>query len=179
MLNVCGQPNAAAPPNCLTPTEADVIDIVLDGPRNDLGQAGLVPVGPRHARQPGSAFERSGRKRGLRVGQQGSRLRLADGPRTDWDDLVQLSTNTLADHTDTATPDTGRREGQRREDPDVAGIGGRAGPVPVEHLLLQQSARLLRRAQRTCVRGSGISWHPAWRIAAAASARNHRICSPH
>ena len=76
-VNVCGQPNAAAPPNCLTPTEADVIDIVLDGPRNDLGKRVWFPSG-RATLVSLTVPSNGRRKRGFRVGPQGSRLRLAE-----------------------------------------------------------------------------------------------------
>jgi hypothetical protein len=35
--NVCGQPNAPAAPACLTTQEAQAIDLIWDGPRNDAG----------------------------------------------------------------------------------------------------------------------------------------------
>jgi Tannase and feruloyl esterase len=35
--NVCGNPNAPSPPNCLDPDQAAAIDQIWDGPRNHLG----------------------------------------------------------------------------------------------------------------------------------------------
>ena len=46
--NVCGQPGAPAAPNCLTPTEANAVNVMWDGPRNDSGKRILVPDRSRH-----------------------------------------------------------------------------------------------------------------------------------
>ena len=46
--NVCGQAGAPAAPNCLTPTEANAVNIMWDGPRNDSGKRILVPDRSRH-----------------------------------------------------------------------------------------------------------------------------------
>jgi len=42
--NVCGQPSAPAAPNCLTASEADAVDIMWDGPRNDAGRRIWFPI---------------------------------------------------------------------------------------------------------------------------------------
>ena len=42
--NVCGQPTAPAAPNCLTPTEADAVNVMWDGPRNDSGKRIWFPI---------------------------------------------------------------------------------------------------------------------------------------
>jgi len=42
--NVCGQPNAPAAPNCLTPTEANAVNVMWDGPRNDSGARIWFPI---------------------------------------------------------------------------------------------------------------------------------------
>ena len=42
--NVCGQPGAPAAPNCLTPTEADAVNVMWDGPRNDSGKRIWFPI---------------------------------------------------------------------------------------------------------------------------------------
>ena len=103
-VNVCGQPNAAAPPNCLTPPEADVIDIVLDGPRNDLGKRVWFPSGRATLVSLTVPSNGQGGNGVFAWANKDLDFDWRDGPRTDWDDLVQLSTNTLGDHTDTATP---------------------------------------------------------------------------
>jgi hypothetical protein len=43
--NVCGQPNAPAAPNCLTPQEAQAVNRIWDGPRNDRGKRIWFPFG--------------------------------------------------------------------------------------------------------------------------------------
>ena len=42
--NVCGQPGAPAAPNCLTPTEANAVNVMWDGPRNDSGKRIWFPI---------------------------------------------------------------------------------------------------------------------------------------
>ncbi|MGA7868722.1 MAG: tannase/feruloyl esterase family alpha/beta hydrolase [Stellaceae bacterium] len=42
--NVCGQAGAPAAPNCLTPTEANAVNIMWDGPRNDSGKRIWFPI---------------------------------------------------------------------------------------------------------------------------------------
>src|SRR5437899_146124 len=43
--NVCGQAGAPAAPNCLTPQEAQAVNRIWDGPRNDRGQRIWFPFG--------------------------------------------------------------------------------------------------------------------------------------
>ena len=43
--NICGQPGAPASPNCLTPQEAQAVNRIWDGPRNDRGQRIWFPFG--------------------------------------------------------------------------------------------------------------------------------------
>jgi hypothetical protein len=42
--NVCGQAGAPAAPNCLTPTEANAVNEMWDGPRNDSGKRIWFPI---------------------------------------------------------------------------------------------------------------------------------------
>jgi hypothetical protein len=42
--NVCGQPGAPAAPNCLTPTEANAVNVMWDGPRNDSSERIWFPI---------------------------------------------------------------------------------------------------------------------------------------
>jgi hypothetical protein len=42
--NVCGRPGAPAAPNCLTSTEADAVNVMWDGPRNDSGKRIWFPI---------------------------------------------------------------------------------------------------------------------------------------
>jgi tannase/feruloyl esterase len=43
--NVCGQPGAPAAPNCLTPQEAQAVNMIWDGPRNGRGKRIWFPFG--------------------------------------------------------------------------------------------------------------------------------------
>ena len=104
-LNVCGEPGAAAPPNCLTPLEADVVDIALDGSRNDLGKRVWFPSG--RATDLSLALPANGQGGNGIFAWANKDLDFdwRTGPRSDWDDLVQLATNTFADYIDMGTPD--------------------------------------------------------------------------
>ena len=42
--NICGQPDAPAAPNCLTAAEADAVNVMWDGPRNDAGTRIWFPI---------------------------------------------------------------------------------------------------------------------------------------
>jgi Tannase and feruloyl esterase len=42
--NICGQAGAPAAPNCLTPAEADAVNVMWDGPRNDSGKRIWFPI---------------------------------------------------------------------------------------------------------------------------------------
>jgi hypothetical protein len=42
--NVCGQKGAPAAPNCLTPTEAEAVNVMWDGPRNEVGNRIWFPI---------------------------------------------------------------------------------------------------------------------------------------
>jgi hypothetical protein len=42
--NICGQTGAPAAPACLTPTEADAVNVMWDGPRNDSGKRIWFPI---------------------------------------------------------------------------------------------------------------------------------------
>ncbi len=46
-LNICGMPGAPTDGSCLNPAEAQAIDMVVDGPRNDLGHKVFLPYRPR------------------------------------------------------------------------------------------------------------------------------------
>jgi feruloyl esterase len=42
--NVCGQPGAPAAGSCLTPTEAEAVNVMWDGPRSDIGNRIWFPI---------------------------------------------------------------------------------------------------------------------------------------
>jgi Tannase and feruloyl esterase len=104
-LDVCGEPGAAAAPNCLTPLEADVVDIALDGGRNDLGKRVWFASG----RATDLSLSLPGNGQGgngiFAWANKDLNFDWRTGPRSDWDDLVQLATNTFADYIDMGTPD--------------------------------------------------------------------------
>ena len=104
-LNICGQPGASSAPNCLTATEADVIDIAMDGARNDLGHRVWFPSG--RATDLSLALPATGTGGNGVFGWANKDMTFdwRTGPRSDWDDLVQLATNTVADYVNMGTPD--------------------------------------------------------------------------
>ena len=106
-VNVCGQTNAASPPNCLTPIEADVVDLALDGPRNDLGKRVWFPSGRSSMISLSVPLNGQGSNGIFAWANKDLDFDWRTGPRTDWDDLAQLAASTLAAHTDTASPDLG------------------------------------------------------------------------
>ena len=104
-LNVCGEPGAAAPPNCLTPLEADVVDLALDGSRNDLGKRVWFPSGRATDLSLALPANGQGGNGIFAWAHKDLDFDWRTGPRSDWDDLVQLATNTFADYIDMGTPD--------------------------------------------------------------------------
>jgi hypothetical protein len=104
-LNVCGEPGAAAAPNCLTPVEATVVDMALDGSRNDLGKRVWFPSG--RATDLSLNLPANGLGGNGIFGWANKDLTFdwRTGPRSDWDDLVQLATNTFGDDVDMSSPD--------------------------------------------------------------------------
>jgi feruloyl esterase len=108
-LNVCGQPDAAPPGSCLSPTEADVIDIAFDGSRNDLGHRVWFPSG--RAAAVGIEVPTTPSTGGNGVFGWAMKDMTFDwrtGPRSNWDDLVELATNTFADYINMGNPDLSR-----------------------------------------------------------------------
>ena len=114
-LNICGQPGAPPEGTCLNPAEAQAIDIVMDGPRNDLGHRVWVPFGR------GSATAMS-------VGPNGAGANAIFGwankdlsydyrthPLSDWDDVHQLAANVVGPIMDMDSPglDLTRNHGAR------------------------------------------------------------------
>ena len=106
-LNVCGQPGAPAAGTCLTPAEAQAIDIAFDGPRNDLGArvwlsngrgaaASMAPIGTGPSNGAFGIF-------GWAKGDLNFNIR--DLPLTDWDDLHQLATTNVGPYLDLRSPE--------------------------------------------------------------------------
>ncbi|HEX5109386.1 MAG TPA: tannase/feruloyl esterase family alpha/beta hydrolase [Vicinamibacterales bacterium] len=106
-LNVCGQPGAPGAGTCLTPTEAEAIDMAFDGPRNDVGArvwlsngrgaaASMAPVAPGPSNGAFGIF-------GWAKGDLNFNIR--DLPLADWDDLHQLATTSVGPHLDLRSPD--------------------------------------------------------------------------
>lgn len=106
-LNVCGQPGAPGADACLTPVEADAIDMAFDGPRNDVGArvwlspgrgaaASMIPPTPGPSSGPFGIFAWA--KGDLDFNVRGL-------PLSEWDDLHQLATTTVGPHLDFRSPD--------------------------------------------------------------------------
>jgi hypothetical protein len=107
-INMCGQPGAPTDGSCLNAAEAQAIDMVLDGARNDLGQRLFVPYG-------------RGAAAGMVVGASGPNGNGANGvfawankdltydfrtrPLSEWDDLHQLATTDVGPYVDMRSPD--------------------------------------------------------------------------
>jgi feruloyl esterase len=104
-LNVCGEPGAASAPNCLTPLEAEVVDIALDGARNDLGKRVWFPSGRATDLSLALPANGLGGNGIFAWANKDLTFDWRTGPRSDWDDLVQLATNTFADYIDMGTAD--------------------------------------------------------------------------
>jgi Tannase and feruloyl esterase len=106
-VNVCGQPGAAPSPNCLTPVEAEVVDIALDGPRNDLGKRVWFPSGRAVDLSLTLPFNGQGGNGIFAWANKDLTFDWRTGPRSNWDDFVELATNTFGDYIDMRTPDLG------------------------------------------------------------------------
>jgi Tannase and feruloyl esterase len=102
-LNICGAPGAATDPDCLTPTEASVVDIALDGARNDLGKRVWFPYGRATALgfgvPPASGFNGV-----FGWAEKDMTFDWKTGPRSNWDDLTQLANVTFGDYINMSTP---------------------------------------------------------------------------
>jgi len=113
-LNVCGEPGAPGAGTCLTPTEAEAIDMAFDGPRNDLGAhvwlsngrgaaASMAPVAPGPST---GAFGIFGWAKGDLT------FNIRGLPLTDFDDLHQLATTNVGPYLDLRSPDLERVRGR-------------------------------------------------------------------
>ena len=114
-INICGSPGAASAPDCLTTTEASVIDIALDGARNDLGRRVWFPFG--RAVALGLAIPPTGTGGNGVFGWANKDMTFdwRTGPQSNFDDLMQLATNTVADYINMSTPnlDLARNHGAK------------------------------------------------------------------
>jgi hypothetical protein len=103
-LNVCGQPGAPTDETCLTPEEAQVIDIAMDGARNDLGHRVWFSTG--RATSVGLDIPATGTAGNGVFGwaKKDMDFDWRTGPRSDWDDLHQLATTTVAQYINMGSP---------------------------------------------------------------------------
>src|SRR5262249_53590522 len=83
--NMCGQPGAPAAPNCLTPEEAKVIDMVGDGAHNDRGTK-VWPSGGRAAVNSMTIGDNCGNNAIMYWIQQDMTSNWRTRPLSDWDD---------------------------------------------------------------------------------------------
>jgi feruloyl esterase len=104
-LNICGQPGSASAPDCLTATEASVIDIVMDGPRNDLGHRVWFSSGRATDLSLALPANGQGGNGVFAWANKDLNFDWRTGPRSNWDDLVQQATNTFADYINMSSPD--------------------------------------------------------------------------
>ena len=103
VVNICGAPGAANAPDCLTTTEASVVDITLDGARNDLGRRVWFPFGRAAALgigiPPATGFNGV-----FGWANKDMTFDWRPSPLSNLDDLTQLATNTVADYINMSTP---------------------------------------------------------------------------
>jgi hypothetical protein len=93
--NICGQPGAPAEPNCLTPAEAKAIDMIWDGARNDRGTRVWLSGG--HAAVNSMVVgDNCGGNAVMCWIQKDMTSDWRTRPLSDWDDLMELGTNTLS-----------------------------------------------------------------------------------
>ena len=102
-LNICGQPGAPTDASCLTPVEALAIDMVIDGPRNDLGHKVFPPYDRASAAGMGNISAAGGNG----IFGWATRDMTYDWrthPLSDWDDVHELGTKTVGPYIDMGTP---------------------------------------------------------------------------
>jgi hypothetical protein len=105
--NICGQPGAPGAPTCLTPGEAKAIDMVWDGARNDHGTRVWLSGGRAALNSMvvgdncGAALDNNTRNNAIMCWiQKDMTSDWRSGPLSNWDDLMQLGTNTLSPYID-------------------------------------------------------------------------------
>lgn len=107
-LNICGKPGAPTDSTCLTAAEAKAIDVAMDGPRNDLGQRVWFGSGRAAAPSMELAATGTGGNGVFAWAKKDMTFDWRTGPRSNWDDLTQLATKTVAQYINMGHPDLDR-----------------------------------------------------------------------
>jgi hypothetical protein len=101
--NVCGEPSAPASPSCLTPEQAEAVNLIWDGPRNDKGTRIWFPFGRGANASVVSAPPFGGPCGSLGIFCWSHRDTTFDWtplPLSEFDDETELATNVVAPYSD-------------------------------------------------------------------------------
>jgi hypothetical protein len=102
--NICGQPGAPAAPNCLTPQEAQAVNMIWDGPRNDRGTRIWYPFG--YGANHSIASESPCGNLGAECwAHKDTNFDWRPLPLSQFDDESELSTNVVAPYSDIMSAD--------------------------------------------------------------------------
>jgi hypothetical protein len=107
-LNICGRPGAPTDDTCLTPAEARAIDVALDGPRNDLGHRVWFSAGRATSGSMALPATGTGGNGVFGWANKDMTFDWRTRSRTDWDDLTQLATRTVARFVNMGSPELER-----------------------------------------------------------------------
>jgi tannase/feruloyl esterase len=102
--NICGQPGAPAAPNCLTPQEAQAVNMIWDGPRNDRGTRIWFPFG-YGANHSVSSEQPCGNLGAECWAHRDTNFDWRSLPLSQFDDESELSTNVVAPFSDIMSAD--------------------------------------------------------------------------
>jgi hypothetical protein len=102
--NICGEPGAPAAPNCLTPREADAMNMIWDGPRNDHGRRIWLPFG-YGANESVSSNATCGNLGSQCWAHRDTSFDWRPLPLSEFDDETQLATTVVAPYSDIMSTD--------------------------------------------------------------------------
>ena len=106
-VNICGEPQAPAAPNCLTPQEAQAVNMIWDGPRNDHGTRIWFPFG--YSAPNSVASEAPCGNLGAQCwAHRDTTFDWRPLPLSQFDDESELSTKVVAPHSDIMSADLDR-----------------------------------------------------------------------
>lgn len=105
--NICGRSGAPAAPACLTANEAQAIDMVWAGSSNDHGVS-VWPSGGRAALNSMTIGDNCGNNGVMCWIQKDMNFDWRTRPLSDWDDLMEVGTNTLSPYVDMRDPNLDR-----------------------------------------------------------------------
>jgi hypothetical protein len=106
--NVCGQPGAPAAPSCLTAEEAQAVNRIWDGPRNDRGQRIWFPFGRGANAGVTNSPPFGGPCGSLGIfcwSHRDTTYDFTSQPLSQFDDETQLATNVVAPYSDIMSTD--------------------------------------------------------------------------